>query len=132
MRLKDLKVGQFASREFWLPNRKALSVTLNTRGEYWYCENFVPTSELRKNSSGYSAFDFVIVKETKTMDYANNIMVVSSQSKVRDFENEEKALEYIQDSMDENPKLKFKIFKAYKAVEPKRFDIVGLIKDIIC
>lgn len=128
-----MPIGSWSQREFWCRDRKYLMVYRESKDVYWYGENFVKTQRLRFNSSGFSAVDFKILKQPEEvikMKYENNVIVTTNKGMFKDFESETEALEFIQDEMDNNPKTKFKIFKAYKTVEPKRLDIAGLIKDL--
>lgn len=143
MYLKAMLVGDFVTRERWASgvslgggrsdvNSKHLSITKLSNGEYWYCHNFKLHTQLRSNSSGYTHTDFVTVRETIKMSYKNNVMVSNSKtSAIKDFDNEDEALDYIQKCMDEGQRADFKIFHASMVVEPKRIDVMAIVRKIL-
>lgn len=140
MRLNAIKVGDFVSRECWIgqTNSKrygyscdSLSVTKLPNGEYWYCEKFIPKKQLRKDSSGYTRSDFVIVKGFEKMKYTNNVIVTNDKDgQCKDFDTEDLALDYIQACMDTGSMANYKIFQATTLVEPKRVDVMAILRKI--
>jgi len=59
-----------------------------------------------------------------------NVVVLTSNANISWFETEEDAYEYIQDVLEEYPKVQFKLFKLYQEVKPKRIDISSLISNV--
>jgi len=136
MWIKDLPAGCYAKRE-WYQNRDSLCIG-NINGVLMYFKKGIKQEEARTRSSAYQYNDFVpCTREAKPikefeMDYEDiNYIVTTNYNGVKGFKTEETALSYIQEEFETDGKLKFKMFKAYQKIEPKRPVLTDFITTII-
>lgn len=128
-------------RTVWIEQDRQLLVECREDGTYWYINPNQKPTELRDNSSGFTRNDFVIIemKQTKKKgikkmnkkEYeATKVIVMSSTGVMTTHETEDEALEHIADVLEQDPRIKHTMFKAYQKVEPQRMSLKDLIKPI--
>jgi len=144
MKVTDLKDGEFCTRPNWgsPPSRGHLAIG-NHKGTLFYYDRGSLSSKVRCNSTAYTYTDFTycnqsaqslpIKKEPNmTNDYEKTvILVTTSNNQIKDFISEEIALEWIAEKLEGEPRTKFKMFKPYQEIKPKRVDLSSLISKII-
>lgn len=143
MRIVDLKEGEYCTRDKWgyRESRGALCIGLHN-GKLTYFDRGRPSSNVRCNSSAYTYNDFALctqhakplkqaTEKENTMKYQDiTIAVITSDNTTKTFENEEQALDWIADTLDQSPRTKFTMFKPYQKIEPKRQSLAELITKI--
>ncbi len=126
MQIKQLKIGQRARRPTYddkLYIERRLDGKLTYRG-------YDNTQLVRSNSTAYDKSDFILIKGTNDMQSykeTSHIVIDNKTATTMYLKSEEEALEYIEDSLEVNPRAKFKVFTPSLKVEPKRQSLTELI-----
>jgi hypothetical protein len=131
MRIYNLKEGDVVCRPAW-EVRKLYITIIN--GEPYYIDRDKKPKKARPDSTCHNHIDYYLVENKTTKEEkmckpygATNIVMLDNTGKMFAFESIEECHEGIQDILLQDPKRKFKIFKLYQSVEPKRVDLKDLI-----
>ena len=135
MKITDLEEGQYCTRDNWgnQGSRGHLCIGMEGGKFYYFDRGEKQTRGVRSNSTAYGHSDFRLcdkyAKKVKTMKYEDTKVIVldNKSNQAKGFDNEDKALEYIEDMLEINGRTKFIMYKPYQKIEPKR----TLLKDLI-
>lgn len=137
MKLSDVKLYEFVTREVWL--HRGLFITRTSSNNFRY--QGAGNTLVSKSSVIRDYTDFIYCdkfgrplknkKENKVKYDETKIVVTSSNGKMMSFENEGDALDAIADELEGSPRTKFTMFKPYQAIEPKRAVLTDLIRKIV-
>lgn len=138
MKVIDLKEGQYCTRPNWGHHRSVGKLCIGlVNGKLQYFDKGKFSSNVRKYSTAYNYTNFKLcgidaqpIKEGSTMkeDYKEvTVVVTTSEGQVEGFKTEDDALDWIGDTLEKSPRVKFTMFKPYQKIEPKRPSLADLI-----
>jgi len=153
MKITDLQEGMFCTRDNW-GQRGSRGLCIGIYGgSLAYFNNGEFSSRVRRFSSAFSYDDFrlcnvrgedvlqagfnkqtaQIMPKENTMKYEDvKVVVITNKDKNPvPFANEEEALDWIADVLEDTPRTNFTMLKPYQEIKPKRMSLKDLITKII-
>ena len=148
MKLEDVPQGHFVTRNYVHAYSSNLCILHTLEGEFHYYSDGKPSSIVNEQSSAWKRTDFIYCDihanklkanpaKEKQMDNLTTskredatIVVMNQSGKLNAFANEDDAMEFIGDKLQENPRTRFSLFEMYGEIKPKKFDLKELFHKV--